>query len=70
MNQEKEFHPGIPPENPEEEIAGLEIAVDSIKKRIAEYQTDGADVSDLELHLKSLENRLWAAKGKRLDKAA
>lgn len=61
----KEFHPGISPtekDNPtredfKEEIDGLIEAINATKKRIETYK-NGVSVPDLEVHLKSLEERL------------
>ncbi len=62
MEKAKEFQPGVPPSDPREEVAGLEEAVKNTEKRIAEYKKDGADVSDLEFHLKNLKQRLEKAR--------
>lgn len=64
MNHKNEFHPGRPLENMKEEIAGFEEAIRNTKKRIADYKVDGADTSELEVHLKGLEKYLEKIKGK------
>ena len=60
MEKAKEFNGGRPPQNPRERVTGLEGAIDATKKRIAEYKSTNADVSDLEKHLQNLEKRLKA----------
>lgn len=64
MEKAKEFQPGRPPANPKQEVAGLKEAIEATRKRIAEYKSGGADVSDLEFHLKSLEQHLENAQKK------
>lgn len=63
MEQSSEFNGGRPPQNPRERVAGLEGAIDATRKRITEYRTANADVSELETHLRDLEKRLKVAKG-------
>lgn len=73
MEKAKEFRPGISPsklkEKPskadfEEEIAGLKKAIEATRKRVEGYKSSGADVSDLEFHLRNLEQRLEVAQKK------
>ena len=55
MEKEKELHFDFPPGKPcEELVAGLQEAIEATKKNI----------SELETHLKSLEQRLEAARKK------
>jgi hypothetical protein len=69
MSQEKEFNPGFAPDNPKEEMRGLEDAIEHTKQKIADYEKSGADVSDLKLHLENLLNR-WREAEKKTQKAA
>lgn len=65
MPNSKEFRPGMPPTaNPHEEIAGLQEAIEATKRKIAEHKGNKWDASELEAHLKSLEQRLEAAQKK------
>ena len=54
MKQKGDFHPGVPPKNRDEHIAGLKQAIAATKKRISDCGTD----PDLEVHLKNLEYQL------------
>ena len=58
MPNARESCSGMPPVNTQKQIAGFREAIKATKKRISDYKIDGADVSDLELHLKSLERQL------------
>ena len=58
------FNPGKPFENPKQEVAGIRKAIGATRKRIADYRSGGANVSDLEFHLKNLEQRLQATHNK------
>ena len=62
MKNEEEFNPGRPPVNPHEEVAGLQEAIEATKRIIAEYEAKKRDISGLKTHLKSLEQRLEAAR--------
>lgn len=61
MDNAKEFSPGRPPEDSKKEAEGLREAIEATRKRIADHKSSGANVSDLEFHLKNLEQRLKAA---------
>lgn len=73
MEKSKEFRPGVSPsrlkeepskEDIKEEVAGLKEAVKATRNRIAGFKSGGADVSDLEFHLRNLEQRLEVAQNK------
>lgn len=59
-----EFSPGRPSKDPKQEVGGLKQAIEATRKRIAEYKSSGANVSNLEFHLKNLEQRLQSAQDK------
>ncbi|MEK7604033.1 MAG: hypothetical protein AAB461_02845 [Patescibacteria group bacterium] len=46
----------------EETMAGLTDAIKATKRRIAENRSKGADITDLNKHLKGLERQLESAK--------
>ena len=58
------FNPGKPFENPKQEVAGIRKAIGATRKRIADYRSGGANVSDLEFHLRNLEQCLRVAEKK------
>lgn len=64
MENKKEFNPGIPPQDPHEEIVGLRDAIEATKRRIMKYKANKWDFSEFEFHLKNLEQRLEAAQKK------
>lgn len=73
MEKSKEFRPGISPSRLKEkpskadfkkEIAGLKEAIEATKNRVAEFNSGGANVLDLEFHLRNLEQRLEVAQKK------
>ena len=61
MPNAKEFTPGRPFENQQDVIDGLNQAIEATKRKITEYKDNKWDASELETHLKSLEQRLEAA---------
>ena len=67
--ENKDYNPGKPPWNPYEEAAGLQEAINKTKERISAYRERGSDTSDLEMHLRGLENQLSEAE-KRMRQAA
>ena len=62
MTNTKEFHPGIPPDNSREEVLGLEGAIEATKRKIEDYKESKTDVSELEFHLRKLEQAPKEAK--------
>lgn len=49
------------PVDPKERVRGFEQAIEATKKTIKEYRADGADTSELEVHLRGLERGLAGA---------
>ena len=56
--------PGFAPEDPAEEMRGLESAIKKTKERILADKASKFDVTELEQHLKSLEDRWYEASKK------
>ena len=59
-----EFKSGRPPEDSKQEVAGLQEAIEATRKKIEEDKSNGANISDLELHLRNLKRRLEVAQNK------
>ncbi|MBI4158400.1 MAG: hypothetical protein HY505_02170 [Candidatus Yanofskybacteria bacterium] len=65
MKKEREPHYGFPFGKPREELVeGLQGAIEATKRSIAEHKANSWDTSELEAHLKSLEQRLEVARKK------
>lgn len=60
----RKFNLCMPPNNPHEEVTGLKEAIEATKKRVAKHKADDVNVTEFEMHLKSLEQQLEAAQKK------
>ena len=58
MDARAKFFLGRLPDNLQEQIAGLQKAIKNTKKTKAEYEANGDDTTELESHLKGLEQFL------------
>mgnify|MGYP001614888569 CR=1 FL=1 len=63
MNSTRNYTLDKCPSNKQEVIKGIQKAIEATKKRMGEYKKDRADTSELDTHLKSLEN--WLEREKR-----